>query len=119
MKFLLDENISKSLAQFLAQHGHTVLRIKEIDPGAEDFQVLELAIEKDAILVTLDKDFGELIFKEGKLHKGIIFLRLDDQTPNNTQRALSWFLSTYPNHKVIDNFAVITQIDSRFRARFR
>lgn len=52
MKFLLDENIGKSVALFLTQLGHTPFRIKKIHPGAEDFQVLELSVEKGAILIT-------------------------------------------------------------------
>lgn len=46
MKFLLDENIGKSVARFLTQLGNTIFRIKEIHSGIEDFKVLELAVEK-------------------------------------------------------------------------
>src|SRR3989337_1395834 len=85
MKFLLDENIGKSVAYLLTQLGYTAFRIKEIHSGLEDVKVLELAVDKEAILITLDKDYGELIFKEGKFHKGVIFLRPEDQTSSNIQ----------------------------------
>lgn len=117
-KFLLDENIGKSVALFLTQFGHTVYRIKKIHPGAEDFQVLDLAVEKYAILITLDRDFGELIFKERKPHTGVIFLRLDDQRLSNIKRALSWFLSIYPEHKIENSFTVIIEKMGKFKARF-
>lgn len=119
MKFLLDENISKSVALFLTQLGHTTFRIKKIYPGAEDFQVLELAIEKEAILITLDKDYGELVFKEGRLHTGIVFLRLDDQTISNVKRVIIWFLSKYPEDKIMNKFAVVIVKEGKLKVRFK
>lgn len=68
MKFLIDENLSKKLARFLNQLGHPTLRVRNIDPGIDDYQVLELALSKDSILITSDKDFGELVFKEKLAH---------------------------------------------------
>lgn len=118
MKFLLDENTSKSTAQFLTQLGHTVFRIKLINPGIEDFQVLKLTTEKEAILITLDKDYGELIFKHGKSHKGVIFLRLENQTSENTIKVLAWLLSTYPVEKFQHNFVTVTE-NGKFKARFK
>ncbi len=118
MKFLLDENIGKRVALFLIQLGHTVFRVKKIYSGAEDFQVLELSVENDAILITLDKDFGKLVFKEGKTHTGVIFLRLDNQTTTNTKKAINWFLSKYSEDKIVNNFAVVSEKLSKFKARF-
>lgn len=118
MKFILDENISKGVALFLNQLGHQTFRIKEINPGAEDFQVLELAVGNQAIIITLDKDFGELVFKEGKIHRGVIFLRLEDQTTGRVEKALFWFLSAYPEEKIIGKFVVVTEKDRIFKARF-
>ncbi len=118
MKFILDENIGKKVAYFLTELGHTVFRIRELNPGIEDFEVLELAIEKTSVLITLDKDFGELIFKEGKLHKGIIFLRLDDETQTNTIKVLTWLLSIYSEHELTGNFVTVTEKEDKFRVRF-
>lgn len=118
MKFLLDENLGKRVALFLTRLGYPTLRIKKISPGAEDWQVLELAAEKQAILVTLDKDYGELIFKESKFHAGVIFLRLDDQTTVNVQRVLKWFLLKYSESKILSNFVVVTEKEGKLKARF-
>ena len=119
MKFLLDENISKNVAQFLTQLGHTAFRVKLINPGIEDYQVLRLANEKEAILITLDKDYGELIFKHGKSHKGVIFLRLENQTSENTIKVLAWLLSTYPVEKFQHNFVTTVEKDGRFKTRLQ
>lgn len=118
MKFLIDENVGKSVAYFLNQFGHTSFRVKKISPGAEDVDVLELALKKEAILITLDKDFGELIFRQGKVHGGVIFLRVEDQASSGIQKALSWFLAIYSQDQIIKSFVVVTEKAGKFKARF-
>jgi len=118
MKFLLDENTSKLTAKFLTQLGHTVLRVKEINPGMEDYQVLELAVKKQAIIITLDKDYGELIFKESRSHNGVIFLRLENQSQDNTINTLRWLLSISSDKKLVNKFVTVTEKDGRLKVRF-
>lgn len=117
MKFLLDENIGKIVAQTLHQLGHETFRVRKISPGITDPQVLDLAIDKDAILVTSDKDFGELIFKEGQYHCGIILLRLQTDTSTNKAAAIKWFLSKYQIIK--RSFIVVNEKDNLFRVRIK
>lgn len=119
MRFLLDENTSKSTASFLTQLGHTVFRIKEISPGAEDIKILKLAVEKEASLITLDKDFGELIFKKDKSHKGVFFLRLDDQSAINVIEILKWLLLNYSEDKLENNFVTVIGKEEKFKVRFK
>jgi len=119
MKFLLDENTSKLTAKFLTQLGHIVLRVKEINPGMEDHQVLELAVNERAIIITLDKDYGELIFKEGKPHSGVLFLRLENQTQDNSINTLRWFLSIYSDKKLINKFVTVTEKQGKLTVRFK
>lgn len=117
MKFLLDENIGKSIAQFLTQFDYTIFRVRTLYPGLADLKVLELAVEKDAVLITLDKDYGELVFRESKTHTGVIFLRLENQTSSNIKKVISWFLSIYPQDKIKNSFTVITERAGKFKAR--
>jgi predicted nuclease of predicted toxin-antitoxin system len=78
MKFLLDVCCSShSLRRFLVELGHDVRLVSEVDPRASDETVLAMAHEKDSILITEDKDFGELIAVQRRPHSGIIrFLEL-------------------------------------------
>ena len=119
MKFLLDENISKLTAKFLTQLGHIILRVKEINPGMEDYQVLELALKEQAIIITLDKDYGELVFKEGKAYSGVLFLRLENQTQDNIINTLRWLLSIYSDRKLTNKFVTVTEKDGRLKVRFK
>lgn len=114
MRFLLDENIGKEVAKFLRQLGHTTFRIKEISPGVPDSQVLDLAVSKTAVLITSDKDFGELVFKYGQVHSGVILLRLQDQTSENKIRALKKVLARRKN---IGGFGVVSEKAGKFSIR--
>lgn len=78
MKFLLDVcSSSRSLHTLLSNLGHDVRLMGEIDPRASDEVVLALAHQEERIVVTEDKDFGELIVVQRRLHSGIIrFLEL-------------------------------------------
>lgn len=118
MKFLLDENISKKVAQYLKQLGHSTTRIREKFPGIPDYRVLEISNDKNLILITADKDFGELIFKSGYTSQSIILLRLKDQTSENSIKALRKVLDR-DGSKITGNFVVITKTMKGFRIRLR
>lgn len=75
MKFLLDECCSAQLVKKLRKSGHDILFVTEKFPGATDRQVLQTAYSENRILITEDKDFGELIFRLKKQVVGIILLR--------------------------------------------
>ncbi len=115
MRFLLDENIGKRVGLFLQGLDHAAFRVKEINPGVDDYEVLHLAISNDAILVTADKDFGELIFKEHQRHVGVILLRLNNQTSTNKIKALVATLTKYP--KLGNKFFVVSEKEHKFMIR--
>src|SRR5688572_18408248 len=75
MKIMADENIDPALIAWLRARGTDVLSIRESARGLADEQVLELAQLNSRILLTEDKDFGELVFRKGLASSGIIMLR--------------------------------------------
>ncbi len=75
MKILADENIEREIVDALRQTGHSITDIKETSPGVEDIDVLAIATGLDSILLTNDKDFGELISRDRLVSKGVILLR--------------------------------------------
>ena len=80
MKLLVDECCDPRLVAALRQAGHDVRYVLEIDPGASDKQVVALSIEQDRILITEDKDFGELAIRHGKALPGLILIRPAPET---------------------------------------
>jgi len=96
LKFLADECCDTELVASLRSDGHDVLYELEEDTGAEDGDVLERAYKEERILVTEDKDFGELVFRLRNRTVGIVLLRIDV-----ADRDLKW-----PRlKKLIDNYA--------------
>ncbi|WP_437689752.1 DUF5615 family PIN-like protein [Sorangium sp. So ce176] len=73
---LADENIAAPILERLRADGLTVLQVAEIAPTIADSEVLRLAAEHNAIVLTDDKDFGELVVREGCAHRGVVLLRL-------------------------------------------
>ena len=75
MRFLADESCDFAVVRALRNAGHDVLAVSEISPRADDAQILNLATQQERILITEDKDFGQLVFAHGKNTRGVIFLR--------------------------------------------
>jgi predicted nuclease of predicted toxin-antitoxin system len=65
----------------LRQAGHDVLYVAELAPGITDQTVFAKANRLNALLVTADKDFGELVFRQGMVRAGVILLRLAGLSP--------------------------------------
>jgi predicted nuclease of predicted toxin-antitoxin system len=80
MKFLIDENIHADVVAWLRSMGQDVLYAAESLSGFSDEQLLELARQETRIIITDDKDFGELTFHRRAVSSGIILLRLTDRT---------------------------------------
>jgi predicted nuclease of predicted toxin-antitoxin system len=77
VKFLLDESADFRLAAFLVARGHDVTAIAHDYPKSlVDPDVLAISVRERRTLITNDRDFGELIVRDGLPHLGVILLRL-------------------------------------------
>lgn len=74
MKLLADESVDRAVVERLRQDGHEVVYVAEVAPSISDDEVLLRA--QAALLVTADKDFGELVFRQHRVHAGVMLLRL-------------------------------------------
>jgi predicted nuclease of predicted toxin-antitoxin system len=89
MRLLANENIPLSAVEALRACGHDVLWIREKAPGSTDIEVMALAHREARILVTFDKDFGELAFcTEQPPARGIILFRVPMRSSAYIARAL-------------------------------
>jgi predicted nuclease of predicted toxin-antitoxin system len=77
MKILADENLARDFVSWLRSIGHDVLYAAEVGPGDPDVSWVSRASGEDRLLVTSDKDFGELVFRDGLSSSGVVFLRLE------------------------------------------
>jgi len=73
--FLADESCDFAVVRALRAAGYDVLAVAERSPGARDEEVIRLATGERRVLLTEDKDFGQLVFAAGKETCGVIFIR--------------------------------------------
>lgn len=114
MKFLVDESIEYRVVLHLKEKGFDTASVASDYPGLKDKRVLSKAKKEGRILVTNDKDFGESIFRQKLPHKGVILLRLPDETAQAKIKKLNFLLKNYGD-KLKDNFVVVTKEKVRIR----
>ena len=85
MLWLADECIDAGLVDRLRAAGHEVLYVAEIASGWTDTAVVQRAQTEKRLLLTEDKDFGELVFRAGMSIPGVVLLRLAPE-----QHGLKW-----------------------------
>jgi hypothetical protein len=73
MKFLADENIEREFVEALREADFDVLSVRESYVGFADDEILQIAADEKAVILTYDMDFGELIFRFGLQSHGVIF----------------------------------------------
>jgi predicted nuclease of predicted toxin-antitoxin system len=76
VNLLADESVERQIVDRLRLDGHTVLYVAEMEPSIADEVVLRRANEHTALLVTEDKDFGDLVFRQRLVHLGVVLVRL-------------------------------------------
>lgn len=114
MRFIVDESTGFGIARFLQSEGHDVLIVAETMPKADDLTILQRAFDEERIVVTNDKDFGELIFRRLEPHHGVILLRLQDESGSNRVEVMSALITQYATH-LPGKFTVVTEQKVRFR----
>lgn len=77
MRFLADEGVDISIVRKLRALGFDVFYVIEEVRSLDDDELLQIAYSENRILITRDKDFGELVYRLNKLHTGIILIRLE------------------------------------------
>ncbi len=86
MKFLADEGCDFSVVRALRGAGHDVLAIVEISPASEDLEVIKMALEEKRVLLTEDKDFGQLVHAHGQKIHAVVFIRYPARVRKNLAR---------------------------------
>lgn len=115
MKFLIDESVEYRLVTFLRNLDYDTSSIAESTPGLDDEKVLSIAYKKNRILITNDKDFGELIYRLSVPHKGIILFRLIEESYQSKINKLEYILNKF-KEKLSNNYTTVSDTKIRFRA---
>ena len=105
VKLLADENIPLESIRLLKERGIDVASVIEHKTGMSDESVLELANSQKRILVTFDKDFGELVFRHKRSSSGVVLLRFVPKSPQDVARSFDNLMSL--NLDLENHFTVI------------
>lgn len=116
MNLLADEGVDRPIVEQLRQDGHNVLYIAEMSPGIDDDVILAQANASNALLLTLDKDFGELVFRQGLVHAGVILIRLAGLQPTTKAQLVATVLGER-GIELLNAFSVIAPGSVRIRKR--
>ncbi|MBX3729205.1 MAG: DUF5615 family PIN-like protein [Candidatus Sumerlaeia bacterium] len=83
MRIAADENVPALLVRWLRDDGHDVTWVREQSPGAADSEVLRTSTLERRVVLTLDKDFGELVFRRRMRATGVVLVRLATDSPTD------------------------------------
>lgn len=90
---LSDENVPAGAVRRLRSQGFDVLSIAESAPGISDVAVLDIAVREQRILVSFDRDYGDLIFKRGHSAPiALIYFRIRPKSPEEVAEIVAWLL---------------------------
>lgn len=115
MRFIVDECTGPSVSIWLAEQGHDVYSVSLRSPGWKDVQVLVKANEEKGIIVTNDRDFGELIYKFQQVYEGVIFMRVGDETITNKIAVLQRLFTLYASSINHESYITVTEESVRIK----
>ena len=114
MNLLAVECCDAQLVSALRGDGHDVVYLKETLPGSDDETVLQLATAQQRILLTEDKDFGELVVRLKLPAYGIVLLRMSSSDSSGKLARLRDLLQKHPQ-RLAGSFVVVDESKARFR----
>ena len=113
MRFLVDECTGPAVATWLRTQNHEVFSVFEQSRGMNDEDIIQKAASENWILITNDKDFGDMVYRDGRLHRGVILLRLYDERSMSKIQIISSLIKNYVD-RLPDSFVVATENQVRF-----
>lgn len=114
MNFGCDEGVDRAIVQRLRAEQHDVVYIAELSPSVPGEEVLGEANQRKGVLGTLDKDFGELVFRLGKLTTGILLVRAPELATEDRAGLVAGVVREH-GPELVEAFSVVTATRLRIR----
>lgn len=108
IRFIVDECTGPLVAKWLSSKNYTVLSVYDTLKGIKDIEILRIAQEEKWVIITNDKDFGELVYKNNLPHYGIVLLRLIDERSINKIDVLEKLINNHFD-EMNGKFIVVTE----------
>lgn len=116
MNFLADESVDRQIVERLRLEGHSVWYVADTDKGVSNGHVFEMANQKNAVLLTADKDFGELVFHQRLISQGVVLIRLAGLSPAHKEGIVAFAVKDH-QPELPQAFSVVTHNAIRIRKR--
>lgn len=113
MKFLADMNIEKPIVDELKRMGHNIIWVADLDRYLDDLSIFKIARKENRILLTNDKDFGEIVFRQKLIPTGIVLFRIKGQDVRKKVKLLKKLLAAHSD-KIVNHFVVVAKEKFRF-----
>ena len=114
MNILVDVSAGQAVTDALAALGHDTVAVRDRDPTMADPDILAWAVAEQRLVVRMDKDFGELVYRSGQSHTGVLLLRLGASRGAERARVVTEIFTQYGD-QLPGHFSVYQ--DGRLRIR--
>lgn len=115
MKFFADEGLDFMLVDSLRQNSHEVIYAAEEMKGANDKDILDKAVKENCILITKDKDFGEMVIRNKMHSSGVILIRIEKLNLSDNCLFVVHLINKYAL-ELTNSFTVIQEDKIRIRS---
>jgi predicted nuclease of predicted toxin-antitoxin system len=95
LPFLVDAGVGTQVEGYLREAGYDVRAVRAIDPRMPDEEIIRLAVSEGRMIVTMDKDFGELVYRGKQGHSGVLLLRMEDARGEEKAEAVAQILREF------------------------
>lgn len=114
LRFLIDVGVGKGIEKYLQDEGYDTKTVRDIDPRMEDEDIIRTAVTENRMVITMDKDFGELVYHSSIKHSGVLLLRLEDANGYEKLKIVKHIMNNYSDR--IKNCFCVFQ-NNKFRIR--
>jgi len=105
LKVIVDVGVGAAVEEVLRELGHDVFAVRNLDPRMDDREIVARAADEGRLVVTMDKDFGELVFREDARHAGVLLLRLEGATGDEKASVIRYVFEEHAD-LLSDHFSV-------------
>jgi predicted nuclease of predicted toxin-antitoxin system len=107
MKLIADEGVDQPIVAALRAAAFDVTYYAELAPGTDDASILAHAQSEQTLLLTCDKDFGELVYRNHLVSAGVVLIRLEGLSADKKARLVSEAIRLH-GHQMLNAFAVVS-----------
>ena len=117
MKIIADEGMEARIVKSLRSEGYDIIYIAEDMFSLPDIEILQLGLNTKRVVLTKDKDFGELVFREKLPHSGVVLIRLAESMPTFQKAEIVTTAFQQFGDKFENSFSVIDEKFVRIRTK--